>query len=306
MNATKKLSTRNLIITLISVAVVVLFALLPTPDGLDRKGMLVLGLMASAMIMWVSEAVNMAVTTILVCVLIPFFGIMPAADMYASFAGKVFFFMIGTFSITAALATTSIPTRIAGFILNWAGKNPRKLVLGFTIGTGLPDTLNAYAMSKAKFAQVLSWYADQCRQKGTPITVCNVELENFYGEDEPTDRFLPGTVAKLKRNEKILLTAGTQVRDFVYVEDVLTNLMAVMDSENLPEYLDLPLGSGEGVSIRDLITYLKELVKSDSELCFGAVPSRMNEPDSVADRQKMEQYGLTVRYGWKDGMKTFL
>lgn len=175
-----------------------------------------------------------------------------------------------------------------------------------TIGTGLPDTLNAYAMSKAKFAQVLSWYADQCRQKGTPITVCNVELENFYGEDEPTDRFLPGTVAKLKRNEKILLTAGTQVRDFVYVEDVLTNLMAVMDSENLPEYLDLPLGSGEGVSIRELITYLKELIKSDSELCFGAVPSRMNEPDSVADRQKMEQYGLTVRYGWKDGMKTFL
>lgn len=175
-----------------------------------------------------------------------------------------------------------------------------------TIGTGLPDDLNVYALSKAKFADVLKWYTGRSAALGKPISVCNVELENFYGEDEPTDRFLPGTVAKLKRNEKILLTAGTQVRDFVYVEDVLTNLMAVMDSENLPEYLDLPLGSGEGVSIRDLITYLKELVKSDSELCFGAVPSRMNEPDSVADRQKMEQYGLTVRYGWKDGMKTFL
>lgn len=175
-----------------------------------------------------------------------------------------------------------------------------------TIGTGLPDTLNAYAMSKAQFAQVLGWYADQCRQKGTPITVCNVELENFYGEDEPTDRFLPGTVAKLKKNEKILLTAGTQVRDFVYVEDVLSNLMRVIRADGLPEYLDLPLGSGEGVSIRELITYLKELLGSESQLCFGAVPSRMNEPDSVADKQKMEHYGLTVRYGWKEGMRKFL
>ena len=175
-----------------------------------------------------------------------------------------------------------------------------------TIGTGLPDTLNAYAMSKAKFAQVLHWYADQCRQKGTPITVCNVELENFYGEDEPTDRFLPGTVAKLKKNETILLTEGTQVRDFVYVEDVLSNLMRVIHADNLPEYLDLPLGSGEGVSIRNLVTYLKELLGSESRLCFGAVPSRMNEPDSVADKQKMEQYGLVIRYGWKEGMKQFL
>lgn len=175
-----------------------------------------------------------------------------------------------------------------------------------TIGTGLPDDLNAYAMSKAKLAEILKWCASRRALQGQPISVCNVELENFYGEDEPTDRFLPGTVARLKRNEKILLTAGTQVRDFVYVEDVLRNLVELVHREDLPEYLDLPLGSGEGVSIRELITYLKELLHSESELCFGAVPSRINEPDSVADRRKMEQYGLTIRYGWKEGMKKFL
>lgn len=152
MNATKKLSTRNLILTLISVAIVVISAVIPTPNGLDRHGMLVLGLMIGALIMWVSEAVNMAVTTLLVCVLIPFFGIMPAAEMYSSFAGKVFFFMIGIFSIATALATTSIPTRIAGFILNWAGKNPRKLVLGFTIGTALLSSIMSKVPSCALFA----------------------------------------------------------------------------------------------------------------------------------------------------------
>lgn len=175
-----------------------------------------------------------------------------------------------------------------------------------TIGTGLPDELNVYALSKAKLAEVLKWYASRCALQGNPVSVCNVELENFYGEDEPTDRFLPGTVAKLKRNETILLTAGTQIRDFVYVEDVLDNLMALVSRRDLPEYLDLPLGSGEGVSIRELVTYLKEMLRSDSELCFGAVPSRINEPDSVADGETMQRYGISIRYGWKEGMKKFL
>ena len=106
--------------------------------------------------------------------------------------------------------------------------------------------------------------------------------------------------------ETILLTAGTQIRDFVYVEDVLDNLMALVSRQDLPEYLDLPLGSGEGVSIRELVTYLKEMLHSDSQLCFGAVPSRMNEPDSVADRETMQRFGVSIRYGWKEGMKKFL
>lgn len=175
-----------------------------------------------------------------------------------------------------------------------------------TIGTGLPDDLNVYALSKAKLAEVLKWYASRSALQGKTISVCNVELENFYGEDEPVDRFLPGTVAKLKRNETILLTAGTQIRDFVYVEDVLDNLTALVHRNDLPEYVDLPLGSGEGVSIRDLVTYLKDMLHSDSQLYFGAVPSRINEPDSVAELEKMQRYGISIRYGWQEGMKVFL
>ena len=136
-------------------------------------------------------------------------------------------------------------------------KGVRKFV---TIGTGLPDTLNAYAMSKAKLGELLHWYVIQSRLQGNPISVCNVKLENFYGEDEPVDRFLPGTVARLKRNETISLTAGTQVRDFVYVSDVLDNLVAIIHRQDLPEYLELPLGSGEGVSIKDLVHYLKKML----------------------------------------------
>lgn len=145
-------SKKNIIVTLVSILVVALFCVLPTPEGLSREGMMVLGLMVGALIMWVTEAVNMAVTTILVCVMLCFMGCLDNATMYKEFGGKVFFFMIGTFSITAALATTTIPTRMAGFILKWAGKNPKKLVLGFTIGTAVLSSIMSNVPTCALFA----------------------------------------------------------------------------------------------------------------------------------------------------------
>lgn len=176
----------------------------------------------------------------------------------------------------------------------------------FTAGTGLPAGLNDYTLSKAQFAETLRWYGEQRRQRNDPLTVCNIRMENFYGEDEPTDRFIPGAVGRMKRGERVLLTQGTQVRDFIYIDDVVSSMMKLIHSQELPEYSDIPLGSGEGVSIRELMEYLKAVLHSDSELCFGAVPSRPGEPDSVADPEVMKKYGIEIQYSWRDGMKKFI
>lgn len=174
-----------------------------------------------------------------------------------------------------------------------------------TIGTGLPDAYNAYSFSKKQFSDMLKWYVKRCN-KNIKIQVCNIELENFYGEDEPKNRFIPGTIEKLKRNEKILLTEGTQIRDFIYVEDVIDVIVGLIEYEQLPEYMDFPLGTGEGVQIREIIKYLKMLIGSTSELCFGAVEGRKNEPDSVAECSKLNEFGFTIKYDWKTGMKKMI
>ena len=174
-----------------------------------------------------------------------------------------------------------------------------------TIDTGLPDSFNAYSISKAKFAELLHWYADRLSTQGKALQICNVQLENFYGPDEPTDRFLPGAVQKLKQDLPIPLTAGAQKRDFIHIDDVLDTLTALLTAP-LPCYLDLPLGTGEAVPVRQVIEYLKELLGSHSELRFGAVPLRQNEPDSVADLTALHRLGLSIRYSWKDGLKCFL
>lgn len=175
-----------------------------------------------------------------------------------------------------------------------------------TLGTGLPDNFNLYSFSKAKLAEILRWYAIQNEGGKTAIRVCNVKLENFYGEDEPEDRFLPGVVRKLKKNQEILLTDGDQLRDFIYVEDVVRAIVILTETQNMPSYLDFPLGTGEAVPVRTVIEYLKELTGSSSPLLFGALPKRKNEPNSVADTRLMKRYEITVAHDWKKGFQKFI
>ena len=175
-----------------------------------------------------------------------------------------------------------------------------------TTGTGLPDTFNVYSLAKSEFAKLCKWYGERRRVMGQALQICNIKLENFYGEDEPPDRFIPGTVEKLKRNERILLTEGNQKRDFIYIGDVVRNIAELVSRDSLPEYSDIPLGTGEGIPVREVIEYLKKITDSNSELCFGAIEKRMHEPDSFADRAQMQEFGLTVEYSWQEGLKKII
>lgn len=174
-----------------------------------------------------------------------------------------------------------------------------------TIDTGLPNNFNTYSFSKNEFARFCEWYMNQ-NTKNELKHICNIKLENFYGKDEPTERFIPSTVKKLKHNDKILLTEGDQRRDFIYIEDAMRAITLVVEKQGLPKYMDLPLGTGIGVSIREAIDYLKLLTNSKSELCFGAIPKRQNEPDSIADCTKMKDLGIDIKYSWQDGFKNLL
>lgn len=174
-----------------------------------------------------------------------------------------------------------------------------------TIGTGLPDNFNLYSFSKREFANFGKWYSEKFNEMNQSIIFCNIELQNFYGIDEPVNRFIPNTIQKLKTNQPILLTEGTQRRDFIYIDDVVNAIGRIVQIEELPNYFDLPLGSGEGPTVREVIEYLHNISKSKSELRFGAIPKRNDEPDSVANLTVLNLLGIEINYNWKDGMRKF-
>lgn len=169
------------------------------------------------------------------------------------------------------------------------------------IDTGLPNDFNIYSKSKAQLADMLRWYSERKN-----LYVRNILLENYYGKGEPIDRFLPSVIEKMKRNEDILLTDGTQKRDFIYIDDVINAIRFLMGKKQNVNYLDIPIGTGEAPCVKDVIEYLAEITHSSSKLLFGAIQKRQNEPNSVADISLMQSMGWKYQYGWKDGLKQII
>jgi len=147
-------NTKSIVMIIVAVVILVLSRVLPLPEGLSREGMTALAIMIAGLILWISEAMNMAVTTIALCCMICFLGVLKPADMFRGFGGSVFFFMVGTMSITTALASTTVPTRMAGAILQWSKNNPLKLVLGFTVGTAVLSSIMSNIPTCALFASL--------------------------------------------------------------------------------------------------------------------------------------------------------
>lgn len=166
-----------------------------------------------------------------------------------------------------------------------------------SMGTGLPKDFNIYTFAKNELNRFGRFYAEQRK-----VQFVNVELQNYYGPFEPQERFLPNCIQKLKRNEPIPLTNGEQLRDFVHVEDVLDAVLLILHHGELPGYLDIPIGTGESPSIREILYFLKEITHSQSELQFGAIPSRPNEPSIWADLSIYHMLGGNIRYPWKQGL----
>lgn len=168
-----------------------------------------------------------------------------------------------------------------------------------TIDTSLPKELNLYSFTKKQFAEFGDFYAEKYG-----ITFLNVVLEMFYGEDEPEDRFLVDCCHKMLAGETLLLTEGTQERDIIYITDVCAAIKLLLNAD-MPGFHNIPVGSGCGVSVRKLLEYMHNILKSESELNFGAVPLRKNEPDCVADISILKGLGFEVKYPWKEGIEYF-
>lgn len=169
-----------------------------------------------------------------------------------------------------------------------------------TIGTGLPDNFNMYSFSKKIFAEFGQFYV-----RKNFVNFSNIELEMFYGVDEPKERFISNCIDKLVRNEDLLLTEGTQKRDIVAVEDVIEAIMYIYYTK--PKgFNNIGVGTGEAPTIKEIVKYMHQCIGSKSVLKFGAVPMRENEPDSATDISLLNEWGFHCQYSWKEGLNKMI
>lgn len=85
---------------------------------------------------------------------------------------------------------------------------------------------------------------------------------------------------------------------------MVRNLKRVIFDIDEPGYHDIPLGTGDAPTIREITDYLKRACSSQSDLMYGAIPMRPGELDSVADVELMRRYGIKTEINWKDGLRS--
>lgn len=142
-------------------------------------------------------------------------------------------------------------------------------------GTRL-DPMNLYAATKAAAARIVEFYA---RYRELPLVT--VRPVAAYGPREDLTKLVPHVIVSALRRRPIALTEGTQVREYLYVDDVVAGLIAAAQAD-LPSGDVINLGSGQPVQVRDLAhRAIAQTGEQDVTLDLGAIPSSRHEPQQV-------------------------
>ncbi len=115
----------------ILIAGAVAFALLAEaapPRGLDVVAERALAVFSLAVIYWVTGALPLMVTSLLVIVLLGVSGVMPPRSAYALFGNETIFFILAAFMLAAAVNHRGLGRRIALGIFSRFGRTPGALV----------------------------------------------------------------------------------------------------------------------------------------------------------------------------------
>jgi GDP-L-fucose synthase len=163
---------------------------------------------------------------------------------------------------------------------------------------GLPDQTYGFA----KFAGELL-----ARQAVQHYGVEAVIYRPFsgYGEDQALDYPFPAIIKRVaeRQNPIVVWGSGEQQRDFIHIDDIVDMVLATYDK--MPAGTTLNLGSGHGISFKELAAVAREFAQYKVEIVTD--PSKPEGVFSrIADTYQMEQWGLKPKISLLQGVQRAL
>ncbi|MBI4548203.1 MAG: NAD(P)-dependent oxidoreductase [Ignavibacteriae bacterium] len=172
------------------------------------------------------------------------------------------------------------------------------------------------------------WRYGYCSEQTTPLTPtsvygrCKHELQKLlgalseqiglssawgrvfflYGPHEHKDRLVSSVICSLMHGETAMCSHGGQIRDFLYVEDVASAFVAVLESDVQGP---INIASGHPMSLRDLVNKIGERFGRLDLIQLNAIGSPSFDPPILAAdiRRLRDQVHWTPQYSIDEGLE---
>lgn len=116
---------------IIALGVFVLVWALPVVPILDASARQMLAFSLLLTILWVTEALPFAITSLLPLLCFPLMGVLPTKECAAYYANPILFFFLGGFLLAMAVEEHGLHRRMALTMLCRIGTSPKRLIAGF-------------------------------------------------------------------------------------------------------------------------------------------------------------------------------
>lgn len=133
------------------------------------------------------------------------------------------------------------------------------------------------------------------------VEYINVIISNIYGVGERSERFLNQLLRKMAAGQRIALTSGEQLYDFIYVTDAVKGIVyAAQNGEGNTAYY---IGNRAPQPLKTYILQVKEILGSNAELAFGEVPSNgASLSYREFDTNKLHDMGYRMEVPFREGI----
>jgi UDP-glucose 4-epimerase len=115
----------------------------------------------------------------------------------------------------------------------------------------------------------------------TPVAIARLFM--IYGPAQPDiNKLIPYVTLSLLQGKAPKVSSGKREVDWIYIDDVIAGLLALAQVPNV-EGCTVDLGSGNFTPIQGIVSQLANLVGTEIEPLYGALPDRPPEPMRIAN-----------------------
>ena len=154
---------------------------------------------------------------------------------------------------------------------------------------------SSYAISKYTSGKILQKYSAKHK---LPLII--TRLFNVYGENNINNVIFLFAKSSLKNKEIYIDGDGKQLRDFIYIDDVIEALLLITQNDKKPNTV-INVGSGEYIKIKELAEKIKNLTKSSSKIIYRDFDPGLK--NSYCNNSLLKSYGWKQKTSMDKGLK---